>query len=107
MNDFITPPNHINFKAKKLFENCGEIVDGSIAYITVGGGGPTEKHTHQHNHLFIVVQGEAKILLDQETVIVKKNESFLVNGMIPHSVWSNSDDETVMIGITVVWRDFK
>ncbi len=102
MNDFITPPDHINFQAKKLFENCGEIVDGSIAYINAEGGGPTEKHTHKHNHLFIVVQGEAKILLDQETVIVKKNESFLVNGMIPHSVWNNSDGETVMIGITVI-----
>lgn len=24
-SDFKTPPNHINFLAKKLFENCGEI----------------------------------------------------------------------------------
>ena len=101
MNDFITPPAHVNFKAKKLFENCGRIIDGSVAYLTLNGGGPTEKHTHKHNHLFIVVQGEAKILLDNETVIVKKDESFLVNGMIPHSVWNNIENETVMIGISV------
>lgn len=101
MNDFITPPAHVNFKAKKLFENGGHIIDGSIAYISLNGGGPTEKHTHKHNHLFIVVQGEAKILLDNETVIVKKDESFLVNGMIPHSVWNNIESETVMIGISV------
>lgn len=102
MNNFITPPNHTNFQAKKLFDNCGQIVDGSIAYIALNGGGPTEQHTHNHNHLFIVVKGEAKILLDKETVIVKKNESFLVNGMIPHSVWNNAEEETIMIGITVI-----
>ncbi len=77
-------------------------MDGSIAYISLNGGGPVEQHTHKHNHLFIVVQGEAKILLDKDTVIVKKNESFLVKGEIPHSVWNNTDTETVMIGITVV-----
>ncbi|MDR0546096.1 MAG: hypothetical protein LBG77_00680 [Dysgonamonadaceae bacterium] len=27
MNDFITPPNHKNFLAKKLFADMGEIID--------------------------------------------------------------------------------
>ena len=99
---FFTPPNHTGFKAKKLFESCGTIADGSIAYISLNGGGPAEQHTHAHNHLFIVTQGEAKILLGDEIVIVKQNESFLVDGTIPHSVWNNADGETVMIGITVV-----
>ncbi|MDE5764191.1 MAG: cupin domain-containing protein [Ruminococcus sp.] len=99
--EFITPSNHINFKAKKLFDECGRILDGSVAYISSGGGGPVEQHTHEHNHLFIVIQGEAKILLADKTIIIKKNESFLVNGNIPHSVWNNHDDETIMIGITV------
>ncbi len=101
MNEFLTPPNHINFKAKKLFDECGKIIDGSVAYISLNGGGPVEQHTHELNHLFIVVKGEAKILLADETIIIKENESFLVNGSIPHSVWNNSNDETIMIGITV------
>ena len=42
---FITPPNHTNFLAKKLFGSVGEIIDGSIAYIDLQGGGPIEKHT--------------------------------------------------------------
>lgn len=25
---FITPPNHVNFEAKKLFGNKGQIIDG-------------------------------------------------------------------------------
>lgn len=30
---FITPPEHLKFLAKKLFGNCGEIIDGAIAYL--------------------------------------------------------------------------
>ncbi len=51
MSDFMTPPKHVNFRAKKLFGEMGHIVDGSIAYIDLNGGGPTELHTHEHNHL--------------------------------------------------------
>lgn len=101
MNGFITPPDHVDFKAKKLFGNVGNIIDGSIAYIDLNGGGPTEQHTHEHNHLFIVTKGEAKIRLADDEVILKKDESFLVEGKIPHSVWNNIQGETVMIGISV------
>ena len=31
MDGFITPLNHINYLAKKLLSNMGEIIDGSIA----------------------------------------------------------------------------
>ena len=104
-NEFMTPPNHVNFKAKKLFANVGEIIDGAIAYVDVNGVGPVQLHTHEHNHLFIVTKGEAKIILGDEEIIIKKDESFLVEGKIPHSVWNNVEDETVMIGISVKARD--
>ena len=100
-NEFITPPNHVNFKAKKLFDEIGSIMNGSIAYIEVNGGGPLEKHTHDHDHLFTVTKSEAKILLNNDEIILKKDESYLVNGKIPHSIWNNIDDETVMIGINL------
>ncbi len=99
--EFFTPPKHVGFKAKKLFENGGQIADVAIAYMEPNGGGPTQLHTHPHDHLFIVVQGEAKILLDEKIVTIKKDESFLVDGSVPHSVWNNADTQTVMIGITV------
>ena len=101
MKEFITPPDHMHFLAKKLFADCGEIIVGSIAYLEKGGGGPTSLHTHEHNHLFIVVSGQARVELDGEIRIVDANESFLVNGHIPHSVWNNIDGTTVMIGISV------
>jgi quercetin dioxygenase-like cupin family protein len=96
-----TPPNHINFKAKKIFENIGEIIDGSIAYIDIKGGGPLEVHTHPHNHLFIVMEGEATLRLDNEEIILKKDDSYLVNGEIPHSVWNMTKSETRMLGINI------
>lgn len=101
MDEFITPPNHLNFYAKKLFANLGEIIDGSIAYLNVNGGGPTELHTHEHNHLFIVAKGEAKIVLHDCQIIVHENESYLVKGNIPHSVWNNQFETTIMIGISI------
>ena len=93
MNEFMTPPKHVNFRAKKLLGAVGNIVDGAVAYMDLDGGGPTELHTHEHNHLFIVTEGEAKILLD---------EAFLVEGRIPHSCWNNIEGVTKIIGITVI-----
>lgn len=100
-SDFVTPPNHIRFLAKKLFGPSGEILDGAIAYLQPGGGGPTTQHTHVTDHLFIVIRGEAKIMLKDEIKIIRPNESFLVKGSIPHSVWNPTDEETIMIGITL------
>ena len=100
--DFITPPEHVNFHAKKLFENPGDIIDGAVAYIDENGGGPLVNHVHNtHNHLFIMVKGQAKIILDNKEFILNENESFLVDGSLPHSVWNNISSKTIMIGLTV------
>lgn len=101
MNEFITPPNHVNFLAKKIYGK-GEMIDVAIAYAEKDGGGPVENHTHSHNHLFIVTEGEAKIIVGDKTVILKKNESFLVDGTIPHSCWNNIDKQTTIIGISLM-----
>ena len=72
----MTPPKHDNFEAKKLFGSVGEIIDGAIAYMHLNGGGPTEPHTHEHNHLFIVVKGEARIKICDREVIVCLEQYF-------------------------------
>lgn len=101
MKNFITPPYHVDFLAKKLFADCGEIIDGSIAYLSPSGGGPTEQHTHKHNHLFVVVSDRAKVKLQDKEIIINENESYLVCGSAPHSVWNDSDKTTIMLGISV------
>lgn len=101
LDDFITPPNHIHLLAKKIFGEIGEIIDSSIAYLEPNGGGPTKPHTHTHSHLFIIIEGQAKILLDKLEIILNANESYLVYGNIPHSIWNDTDKTTKMIGISV------
>ena len=101
MEDFITPANHINFLAKKIFGNLEQkMLDGSIAYLDKEGGGPVEMHTHDHNHLFMVVKGEVKIMLGDKVVILSENDVYLVKGKIPHSVWNNREEVAVMVGIS-------
>lgn len=99
--EFFTPPDHVKFSVKKLFANMGEVIDGSIAYLDAMGGGPLERHTHTHNHLFIVVKGRAKILLGDSEVTVAKDDAYFVDGSIPHSVWNDCSEQTVMVGISI------
>lgn len=100
-DQFLTPPDHVHFHAKRLFGDMGNIMDGAIAYLEPNGGGPTTMHTHAHDHLFIVTEGEAKIQYGEDTVIVPKNSSFLVKGKVPHAVWNHCDSVTVMVGISL------
>ena len=94
--EFFTPPQHIGFKATKLYEQSGNIKDISLAYVDKDGGGPVMAH------LFTVIEGEAKIVLKDESVIVKKGESLLVKGDIPHSVWNNKDSVCIMLGTSLI-----
>lgn len=100
-DEFITPPEHLSFLSKRLFNNTGEIIDVSIALIDHNGGGPLTQHTHSHSHLFIVIEGEARIMLDKTEKIIYANESILVDGNTPHSVWNNTDTITKMISISL------
>ena len=51
ITNFVTPPGHINFLAKNLFGNCGEIINGSIAYLEPNGGGPVQLHKIGRAHV--------------------------------------------------------
>ena len=70
---FITPEGHAGFLAKKLFDDMGKIHWGTIAYIEKGGGGPENNHTHSDDHIFIVVDGEVRIVSGDTEMIVGKN----------------------------------
>jgi hypothetical protein len=93
----------MNFPTRKAgtFSVWGVVLYVSIACLEKDGGGPLELHIHEHNHLFIVVKGEAEILLNNEKVIVHENESYLVKVSIPHSVWNNLPETTVIVGLSV------
>lgn len=98
---FITPEGHKGFSAKKLFNEMGKIQWGALAYIEKNGGGPEGNHTHSDDHIFIVVEGEVKVVLGEKSYIVKKDESFVVEGMIPHSIWNNGEETAKVIKISI------
>jgi len=102
MDNFIIPPNHFGFKAKKITgEIKGMISDCSIAYIEPKGGGPEPSHTHVHDHIFIVIEGIATIKMGEKKVIVNKDESIIVPGSIIHAIWNKTDKPLKMIGMTI------
>ena len=99
---FITPPNHTGFRAKVLLsKKQGAVADLSIAYILPEGGGPTKSHTHDHDHIFFVVYGDAKLHVGEEYVLLKEDEAYHVPGGIVHSVWNNGKGELKMLGINI------
>ena len=101
MEEYLSVPYHVNFKAKRLFFEGGNINDCLVAIIGPAGGGPEDNHAHDHDHIFIVTKGQAKIIYGDETIILNEYESCRVKGNVPHSIWNNVDSETIMIGISV------
>jgi len=98
---FMTPPGHKGFHAKKLFQEQGKIQWGAVAYIEPGGGGPEGNHTHSDNHLFIVAEGQVEIVMGESVRTLKKDESCLVDGMTPHSIWNRGTETAKVIKISV------
>lgn len=105
LSDFATPPAHIHFLAKKYPELADHFQDGALAYLEPNGGGPMEKHSHSHDHLFLVIQGEARIEYDKESVVVKAHEIYRVSGCRKHSVWNNGNTTAIMLGLTIAPKD--
>ena len=96
-----TPPGQTGFFAKELFKDGGKIRDGAAAYIEPGGGLP-ENHTHDYNHIFIVVKGTINVTVGAQEKTLSENESLFVKGEIPHSIHNRSNETAQVIGITTV-----
>ncbi|MDO4270559.1 MAG: cupin domain-containing protein [Eubacteriales bacterium] len=100
--EFITPPDHFGFRAAKLFGAQGELLDGSLAVIEPGGGGPRPAHTHpQRDHLFYVISGEMRIQSGDETTLVRAGEYCRVPGALPHTTDNPGDCAAEVLGLTL------
>ena len=103
MKDFNPVPDHVDFDAKRLFENAGALQDGSIIYAKPNGGGPTKDIPHNHNHLFIVIKGEAKVIVEGKESIIPENECATIPGKVSHSIWNNSsENDLIMVSLSVL-----
>ena len=104
MAEYITPPNHFGFKAKKVWGESikGELLDCAIAHIKPLGGGPKPMHQHpDHSHLFIVTEGVATIYQDGQKVTVKAGGGHLCGWKHTTPIWNEGDSCLTMLGITI------
>lgn len=105
---WITPPGHKEFLAKKLFEfpegAGGTVQWAALAYIKQGGGGPEGGHVHDSGHIFIVSEGQVRVMLGTEAHVVKKDESFMVPGGALHSIWNDEAETAKVMKINIAER---
>lgn len=98
---FVTPPNHFGFHAARLFGEQGLLLDGAIAYIEPGGGGPEPAHTHETDHLFYVIEGEMSVQSGDETITIHEGQVRRVPGNRPHATANPGTQITKVLGLTV------
>ena len=65
----------------------------------------SDNHTHSDNHIFIVVDGEVRIVTGDREIIAGKDQSVFVDGMTPHSIWNNGAKAAVVIKISTARED--
>ena len=100
-DEFIHPQGYVNFRAKKLFGMSGKILSGIIAYIDEDGGGPRPEHIHEYGHIYMLIQGGIEINVNNEKIRIRKNETFFVNGTVPHSVRNYFKGLTILVILNV------
>lgn len=98
---FVTPPNHFGFRAARLFGEQGLLLDGALAYIEPGGGGPEPAHTHETDHLFYVIEGELAVRCGGETITIHAGEARRVPGAVPHATQNPGAQIAKVLGLTV------
>lgn len=100
----ICPPDHIGFLAGRIYgegDQKGSVTDISIAEIEPGGGGPQTLHTHPHDHLFIVDEGQVTVRFSDEEVTLNAGEQFRVQGSRLHSMWNCAERPARVVGINI------
>lgn len=104
-NGFMTPEGHENFEAKKLFDfgaDSPRLQWSALAYIQQGGGGPAGGHRHESGHIFIVTEGEVRVMVGEEAHTVHKDESFVVAGGALHSIWNDREETAKVTKLNVL-----
>jgi mannose-6-phosphate isomerase-like protein (cupin superfamily) len=95
------PPGHLKFAAKWLAQKeTGAPVNVFWGDVGHEGGGPEPRHTHPHDHIFIIVEGEAKVVIGDEEHLLGSQQAIHITGTIPHAIWNVGPGELKMVGIS-------
>ena len=75
-----------------------EVLDARIVKINPHKN--NERHTHAHESIFYVLEGEGKVIVDKTEILVKKGDSVFVPRWCVHQTQNHGDDEMVILAIT-------
>ena len=92
---------HTATKAKTLLRDCGNIINVAIVVMEPHGGGPNTPGLHRHDPMFIVVEGEIRAQIGGATKVVKKDETIMVDGRLPHSIWNDGDTPAKVVKLSI------
>ena len=72
---------------------AGLVFSGDAAYIVTA-------HDDSDDHIFVIVDGEVRIVTGDREIIAGKDQAVFVKGMTPHSIWNNGAKTAVVIKIS-------
>jgi quercetin dioxygenase-like cupin family protein/pyrroloquinoline quinone (PQQ) biosynthesis protein C len=75
-----------------------EVLDARI--VKIASGKTNERHTHAHESIFYILEGEGKVIIDKIEVSVKKGDSVFVPRWCVHQTQNSGNDEMVILAIT-------
>ena len=75
-----------------------EVLDARI--VKIAPHKTNERHTHAHETIFYILEGEGKVIVDKMVVDVKKGESVFVPRWSVHQTQNTSDFEMIVLAIT-------
>lgn len=95
-------PAHIGFRIKNLFPGISDALGrGDLAEIAPGGGGPHPSHCHEGGHLFLVLDGEVDLFIEDTCHRLSCYSSMAVPAFTHHHMINNSDVTATVLGIQI------
>lgn len=99
-NSYRDIPAHIGFQIKSLFPDLSESIGrGDLAQIEPGGGGPRPSHSHEGGHLFIVLEGEVDLYIEDVCHKMETLHTKVVPEFTMHHMINNSNTTATVLGI--------
>lgn len=96
------PSDYTGYAARALLcKEEGSPADCCLAVIEPGGGGATPAHTHDHDHIFFVIEGAARIQIGEMSSLLTSNQALHVPGATIHSIWNCGDEELRILSINI------
>lgn len=83
--------------ARRMVEGNG----ASIILYRLDGGRKFERHAHPFPELGVVLAGQGRVVIDDETRALRAGDSYFIPGSVPHGFEVDGADSVVLMNVTV------